>query len=183
MAAAAGLEAARAAAQAARGRCKLLTLVLVREPAARRLLLGRKKRGFGEGYWNGFGGKVEPGESIREAAARELEEEAGVTSGALERVGILRFNFDDQPKPWEVHVFATDEIQGEPVETDEMAPAWWGYDEVPFDKMWADDKHWYPLLLAGKKFVGDFDFQQTHTMTSMALDEVAEIPGTAVPTG
>ena len=51
MAAAAGLEAARAAAQAARGRCKLLTLVLVLEPAARQLLLGRKKRGFGEGYW------------------------------------------------------------------------------------------------------------------------------------
>ena len=51
MVAAAGLEAARAAAQAARGRCKLLTLVLVLEPAARRLLLGRKKRGFGEGYW------------------------------------------------------------------------------------------------------------------------------------
>jgi hypothetical protein len=31
------------------------------------LLLGVKKRGFGEGWWNGFGGKVHKGESIEEA--------------------------------------------------------------------------------------------------------------------
>ncbi len=37
-----------------------------------RLLLGKKKRGFGEGYYNGFGGKVEAGESIDEAASREV---------------------------------------------------------------------------------------------------------------
>jgi len=30
--------------------------VLVQDGA--RLLLGKKKRGFGEGYFNGFGGKV-----------------------------------------------------------------------------------------------------------------------------
>lgn len=35
---------------------KLLTLVLVRQQ--NRILLGKKKRGFGEGYHNGFGGKV-----------------------------------------------------------------------------------------------------------------------------
>lgn len=39
---------------------KLLTLVL----------LGMKKRGFGAGKWNGFGGKVQPGETIEEAARR-----------------------------------------------------------------------------------------------------------------
>ncbi len=37
-----------------------------------RVLLGEKKRGFGAGYFNGFGGKVEPGETIREAAQREV---------------------------------------------------------------------------------------------------------------
>ena len=35
---------------------KLLTLVFLRE--GRRVLLGMKKRGFGVGKWNGFGGKV-----------------------------------------------------------------------------------------------------------------------------
>ncbi len=34
------------------------------------ILLGLKKRGFGSGKWNGFGGKVEANESIEEAAKR-----------------------------------------------------------------------------------------------------------------
>lgn len=45
------------------------------------VLLGLKKRGFGTGKWNGFGGKVEPGETIRQAAIREMKEEAGIESG------------------------------------------------------------------------------------------------------
>ena len=47
---------------------KILTLVLIREPA--RVLLGMKKRGFGQGRWNGFGGKVEKGETILQGAIR-----------------------------------------------------------------------------------------------------------------
>ena len=38
-----------------------------------------KKRGFGEGKWNGFGGKVEEGETILQAALRELKEECGAS--------------------------------------------------------------------------------------------------------
>lgn len=47
---------------------KLLTLVLVVQPG--RVLLGMKKRGFGAGRWNGFGGKVQSGETIEDAARR-----------------------------------------------------------------------------------------------------------------
>lgn len=47
---------------------KLLSLVFVRKP--REILLGMKKRGFGEGKWNGFGGKVEPNETILQGALR-----------------------------------------------------------------------------------------------------------------
>ena len=35
-----------------------------------RILLGRKRRGMGYGKWNGFGGKIEAGETMRECAAR-----------------------------------------------------------------------------------------------------------------
>jgi hypothetical protein len=42
---------------------KLFTLVFVLDGT--RVLLGMKKRGFGVGLWNGFGGKVEPNESVR----------------------------------------------------------------------------------------------------------------------
>ena len=33
-----------------------------------RILLGRKKRGFGANKYNGFGGKLDDGESFRECA-------------------------------------------------------------------------------------------------------------------
>ena len=47
---------------------KLLTLLFVLRPG--QVLLGMKKRGFGKGRWNGFGGKVHQGESIEKAAIR-----------------------------------------------------------------------------------------------------------------
>lgn len=47
---------------------KLLTLLFVLKPG--KVLLGYKKRGFGQGRWNGFGGKVQQNETIQEAAVR-----------------------------------------------------------------------------------------------------------------
>ena len=47
---------------------KLFTNAFIIEPE--RILLGMKKRGFGAGWWNGFGGKVQSGETIEEAARR-----------------------------------------------------------------------------------------------------------------
>ncbi|XP_037783471.1 7,8-dihydro-8-oxoguanine triphosphatase-like [Penaeus monodon] len=57
---------------------KLLTLMFIRE--GEKILLGYKKRGFGQGRWNGFGGKVEAGETPEQAAIRETKEEAGAAS-------------------------------------------------------------------------------------------------------
>ncbi|CAM9897292.1 unnamed protein product, partial [Ectocarpus fasciculatus] len=64
---------------------------------AKEILLGMKKRGFGEGKWNGFGGKVESGESVDEAAKRELMEEAGVTARELSLRGRLVFHVPSYP--------------------------------------------------------------------------------------
>ena len=47
---------------------KLYTLTIIRQQE--KLLLGLKKRGFGCNKINGFGGKVEKGESIKSAAIR-----------------------------------------------------------------------------------------------------------------
>ena len=47
---------------------KVLTSVFIRD--SDQVLLGLKKRGFGVGFWNGFGGKVEKGETIEEGARR-----------------------------------------------------------------------------------------------------------------
>lgn len=57
--------------------------------------------------------------------------------------GVLTFVFDDNPLPWEVHVFNVSAFEpAEPTESDEMAPVWFDCEEIPLHKMWADDEHW-----------------------------------------
>ena len=58
-----------------------------------RILLGHKRRGMGAGKWNGFGGKREDGETMRECAARELFEESGLIADPkdFEAAGDLYF--------------------------------------------------------------------------------------------
>ncbi len=130
---------------------KVLTLCLAVESG--RVLLGMKKRGFGEGRWNGFGGKVEAGETIEEAARREMQEECGVTIKKMKKVGIHEFEFVTKPEEvWEVHVFRVDEWSGEPEEMEEMRPQWFAFADIPYEEMWADDIYWLPLFLEGKKF-------------------------------
>ena len=57
------------------------------------VLLALKKQGFGQGKWNGIGGKVDAGERVQEAARREVAEEIGVEVGPLEKVALLTFCF------------------------------------------------------------------------------------------
>ncbi|EFN54560.1 hypothetical protein CHLNCDRAFT_24587 [Chlorella variabilis] len=159
---------------------KLLTLVIPH--IGGRLLLGKKLRGFGEaGYYNGFGGKVEQGETIEASAKRELLEEAGITATCMQHCGLLTFVFDDNPQPWEVHVFRVTAFGGEPAASDEMAPRYFAEAEVPYERMWADDVHWYPLFLAGKLFEGTFHFHNTHTLVGHTLTEVHSLSLPAQP--
>ncbi|KAG7269600.1 hypothetical protein CRUP_028652 [Coryphaenoides rupestris] len=149
---------------------KLLTLVLVLQPG--RVLLGMKKRGFGVGKWNGFGGKVQTGETIEAAARRELKEESGLEVDALEEIGNLKFEFVGEKELLDVHVFRSDSYNGEPTESEEMRPQWFETDKIPFSEMWADDILWFPLLLQKKMFRGYFKFQGHDKMLSHKLDEV-----------
>lgn len=133
------------------------------------MLLGLKKRGFGAGRWNGFGGKVEPGETIEEAAVRETEEETGLTPRGLDLRGILEFSWEDRPEVLEVHVFKCAEFDGEARETEEMRPQWYPFDEIPYPDMWSDDPYWLPHLIAGKAFDASFLFDEKDQVLSHNL--------------
>lgn len=143
---------------------KILTLCLLCQPP--RILLGMKKRGFGANLWNGFGGKIEAGETIEEGARREFYEEAGITIGDLHEQGLLEFEFEGSDELLEVHVFKASDYTGEPTESEEMKPQWFDISEIPFDKMWQDDEYWFSLLLEGKKFTGKFLFDANDNMLS-----------------
>ena len=151
---------------------KLLTLTIIHNHP--KILLGMKKKGFGEGRWNGFGGKVEEGEGIEEAALRELHEEAGIKAIDIKKHGILDFEFQGNPEILEVHIFRGEEFHGEPSESDEMKPEWFHVDEIPFHSMWPDDIHWMPHFLEGKTFTGKFLFGDGDEIIKKELNVVEE---------
>lgn len=121
------------------------------------ILLIRKKRGFGAGKINGPGGKIDPGETALESALRETYEELGIQPRDAEQCGELHFQFRDG---FSLHcvIFVAHDFEGEPHETDEAIPLWTPLDAIPYDEMWADDRHWLPLLLRGESFTGYFEF-------------------------
>jgi 8-oxo-dGTP diphosphatase len=139
------------------------TLCLVRRRgAADALLLGRKKRGFAAGKYGGFGGKIQAGETIAAAAARELAEECG-----------LRVSPPEQPA-WNqvVHTFLVEQWQGAPVESEEMAPAWFPIADIPYSLMWDDSLFWLPPILAGKRLRGRFTFRADNETVARAELEI-----------
>ncbi|XP_046855832.1 oxidized purine nucleoside triphosphate hydrolase-like [Xenia sp. Carnegie-2017] len=152
---------------------KLLTLVFVFNGG--KILLGMKKRGFGAGRWNGFGGKVDSTETIEAGAKRELKEECNLTTRDLKHVGILKFEFVNEPQIMEVHIFTTKVYEGEVQESEEMRPKWFNMDEIPFNEMWPDDKLWFPLMLSNNMFKGYFKFEGHdkilhYTLTDQIMD-------------
>jgi 8-oxo-dGTP diphosphatase len=133
-----------------------------------RVLLIHKKRGLGAGKVNAPGGRIESGEGVVEAAVRETQEEVGVTPLGLEERGLLHFQFLDG---YSLHcvVFTASDLVGEPIETDEANPFWSPVDAIPYDEMWADDRHWLPLMMSGREFAGYFEFDG-EKMLSMKVD-------------
>jgi 8-oxo-dGTP diphosphatase/2-hydroxy-dATP diphosphatase len=124
------------------------------------ILLAMKKRGFGEGRWNGYGGKVSEGEIIEESFHREVKEESNIETTNVEKLGLLNFSFVDSSKVLEVHIYNILEYFGKPVETEEMKPKWFNLDAIPYNQIWSDDRHWLPLFIDNKKFIGSFHFDK-----------------------
>lgn len=135
--------------------------LLIRGKPPEQVLLGFKKEGFGQGKYTGFGGKIEPGETLVEAAIRELEEETGVRVQAedLQPMGRLAFYFPANPG-WSqtVYLFAAWRWRGRVRESREMKPAWFSVHGLPLEQMWQDGAHWLPRILAGESIQARFVF-------------------------
>lgn len=130
------------------------------------VLLIEKQRGLGAGKVNGPGGKIEPGETAAECAVRETREELCVTALGVSEVGQLWFDFVDGTKIHAV-VFRADGFEGEPTETDEAVPLWCPVDQVPFDRMWADDELWFPHLLNRTPFTAHCTFDDDRLLDAV----------------
>lgn len=136
------------------------------------ILIAMKKRGFGAGRWNGFGGKVEPGETIEASMIREAQEEIGVTLTKFEKVAVHIFNLPYEEKEWTTHTYIATEWEGEPTESEEMAPQWFKIADIPYTDMWSDDKFWLPPVLLGDKLQTTFTFDNNDNLISADIQIV-----------
>lgn len=148
--------------------------ILRERTGATEVLLGYKRTGLGLGRVVGIGGKVEPGETVQDAAVREVREETELEIDAadLELVGVFDYLFPTAPA-WSQrsHVFVCRQATGTPVETDEIVPAWFAVDDIPFDRMWDDARRWLPGVLRGGRAGSTFTFGDDRATV------VAEVPG------
>ena len=150
---------------------KRYTLLIILDER-RGVLFAMKKRGWGKGRWNGYGGKIHKDEPVEEALKREVLEEAGVEPVSPQKMRVILFTLEPEHKKAEVHIFRASGILGEPRETEEMRPEWFSADAIPYDQMWEGDALWLPMLLAGKKFQGTISYHNDR-LVSHELQEAS----------
>jgi 8-oxo-dGTP diphosphatase len=58
-----------------------------------------------------------------------------------------------------VHVFLGMAWKGELTESNEMRPAWFPVNDLPFESMWQDAIYWLPPILEGRRIQARFIFR------------------------
>lgn len=147
------------------------TLLFLKEK--NKILLARKKKGFGQGKWNGIGGKLEKGETVEDTMIRETEEEISVIPIEYKKVGIINFieYYKDELTNVQMHVYISTKWDKTPIESVEMLPEWFDIDNLPWDDMFPDDAFWLPYVLEGKMIEGYFKFDKDWNLLEYKVEE------------
>lgn len=146
-----------------RARALLVTLCFIRSREGILLLRAAPSKDRFAGLWNGIGGHVRPGESILEAARREIREEAGFEARSLHLRGVIHES-GLRGRAHLLFVF-TAEVDVEQARrarasTVEGTLAWFPLDGIPWDHVVPDLRAMLPRLLAGEDLlfgVQEFD--------------------------
>ena len=161
---------------------KHCTLLFVRKDD--QILLAMKKRSFGEGKWNGVGGKLDPRETFEQSMLRETREEIDVIPMHYWKVAEHDFHefHKGEASRMLVHVYFCDEWQREPVESEEMRPQWFSVKDIPYADMWPDDEYWLPQVLSGNKVIAEFHIDENDVITQhdvKVVEKFSDEPATA----
>ena len=104
------------------------------------------------GYYNGLGGKVEPGEDVATGMRREIREEAGLDCDRLDLAGTISWpGFGKDGGNWFGFLFRVPSWTGAPLTANDEGTLHWMpiadvlAGDVP---MWESDRHFLPLVFA-----------------------------------
>jgi 8-oxo-dGTP diphosphatase len=133
----------------------LATLGYVFSPDGRQVLMIRRDSRPDDihyGYYNGLGGKLEPGEDVASGMRREIREEAGLECTGLDFAGTISWpGFGRDGANWFGFVFRIRGWTGEPLTgNDEGSLHWVAVDDILAQRvpMWESDRHFLPLVFA-----------------------------------
>jgi 8-oxo-dGTP diphosphatase len=106
-----------------------------------------------------------------------MHEETGLEVEDPKQLGVLTFYFGEGSEPdWVVYVFRAEAFKGILRPSREGRLEWHDIDALPYDEMWEDDRHWVPLVLEGKRFRGEFRFDEEAKRLLQHHIEVIEGP-------
>lgn len=116
----------------------------------------KKPNDMHRGKWNGLGGKLEPGETPEECAAREILEESGLTVRDLVFKGLLTFPGFANDEDWYAFIFVVSDFSGELIDSPEGTLAWVEDASLLELNLWEGDRLFIPWLDRPGVFSGKF---------------------------
>jgi 8-oxo-dGTP pyrophosphatase MutT (NUDIX family) len=152
------------------------------------ILLGEVQRGAFKGYLTGTEGKLDEREDLRyqslladgekelaervmrESVIREVREETGLTIDsyeAIDKLGVVHFDFTFKPGTLEVHWYRSNHFRGELRDSAEMHNRWFHVAGIPLHRMMPIDKELVPCVLNGTTFFGDCTYRKEGKLFAM----------------
>ncbi len=141
---------------------RIETILIIQK--GNKIILGLKnpEKKFGN-KWNGFGGGLESGETLEEAAIRETLEETGAAPKDLTKRGIILFEFESDEQDHEVHIFRAGDYEGKLTPSEDFSE-YREFSETDlvgvYPQMMPADRHWLPLFIQRKLFRGEVKFDK-----------------------
>ena len=104
------------------------------DPAPRVLITRRRADTVYAGYWEFPGGKVEPGETPKDCAEREVREEVGLTVRATHQLAIVEHTYEHGTVRLNAWVCREPDpgAEARPLEVDDLR--WCTLEEIPWDE-------------------------------------------------
>ncbi|WP_066065602.1 NUDIX hydrolase [Neobacillus soli] len=148
---------------------RVTNCVLIRDDKI--LLLQKPSRG----WWVAPGGKMEPGESVRDSCIREYREETGIYLKSPQLKGIftmIMMENDQLLSEWMMFTFAATDSDGIDLdESEEGKLEWQLIDQLKNLPMAAGDYHILDYMIHGKGIIyGTFTYTKDFQLISYRLD-------------